>query len=361
MSDEIYHKLARVLDTLPNGFPSTDSGVEIRILKKIFTPEDAELFCRLRLTFETVEQIAQRTGLPLKGLEEQLIQMAEKGQLFMIELGGTRIFKMLPWVFGIYEFQLGHLDKEFVELHEEYRPVFGKQFYTQTPQMMQTLPVEEEIKTQQIALPFERVSTLIESSQSFRVLDCICKKEQAILNNPCQKPKQVCMAFAPVPDIFHDDANGRAITKEEAKSILKQAEEVGLVHLTSNFQNGRFFICNCCGCCCGVLHSINKLGLPASQVINSHYYARIDEDACTACGICADERCQVHAIEAGEDTYRVIQENCIGCGLCATTCPAEAIELIRKEEKDSVLPPMDEAIWFKERGKQRGIDFSKYE
>ena len=32
MSDEIYYTLAKVLDTLPNGFPATESGVEIKIL-----------------------------------------------------------------------------------------------------------------------------------------------------------------------------------------------------------------------------------------------------------------------------------------------------------------------------------------
>ena len=38
---------------LPNGFPSTENGVEIKLLKKIFKPEQAALFCDLRLTFET--------------------------------------------------------------------------------------------------------------------------------------------------------------------------------------------------------------------------------------------------------------------------------------------------------------------
>jgi len=38
MADEIYRKVARVLDTLPNGFPATQSGVEIKLLKKVFTP-----------------------------------------------------------------------------------------------------------------------------------------------------------------------------------------------------------------------------------------------------------------------------------------------------------------------------------
>jgi hypothetical protein len=64
MDDDSYRKLAKVLDTLPNGFPATESGVEIRLLRRVFTPEQAELFCQMRLTFETVEQIAERTGGP---------------------------------------------------------------------------------------------------------------------------------------------------------------------------------------------------------------------------------------------------------------------------------------------------------
>jgi hypothetical protein len=35
MSDKIYQNLAKVLDTLPNGFPATESGIEIKLLKKI--------------------------------------------------------------------------------------------------------------------------------------------------------------------------------------------------------------------------------------------------------------------------------------------------------------------------------------
>ena len=39
MTDEAYHKLAKVLDTLPNGFPATKNGIEIKILKKANAPE----------------------------------------------------------------------------------------------------------------------------------------------------------------------------------------------------------------------------------------------------------------------------------------------------------------------------------
>jgi len=68
MNEGVYYKLAKVLDTMPNGFPSTDTGVEIKILKKIFTPEEAELFCDLKMHFESAEEIAARTGRPVEAI-----------------------------------------------------------------------------------------------------------------------------------------------------------------------------------------------------------------------------------------------------------------------------------------------------
>ncbi len=361
MGDDVFKKLAKVLDTLPNGFPTTESGIELKLLKKVFTPEEADLFCDLRLSYETADQISQRTGRPLEGLDEMLTKMLDRGQLLGASMGGTMIFKMVPWILGIYEFQNSRIDKEFAELNEEYMPVYSDQFFRQIPQLMQTLPVEQEIKVGQEALSYERVSNLIENSQSWAVADCVCKKEQGLLNHPCNRPMEVCMAFAPIPGAFNESAIRRAITKEEAYRLLQKSEENGLVHLTSNIQNGHFFICNCCSCCCSVLDAINKLGIPAAQVVNSSYFAQINPDDCTFCGTCTDERCQVDAIEEGEDFYSILRERCIGCGLCLTTCQGEAIQLIRKDDKEIVSPPFDEANWFKQRGENRGVNFSKYE
>ena len=362
MTDElIYKKLAKVLDTLPNGFPETGAGLEIQILRKIFTPEEAELFCDLRLTFETPQEISERTGRPIEGLAELLEAMWNHGQLFGIDFGEVKVFKMLPWVFGIYEFQLKRMDKEFAKLNEEYYPLWGKQFFKHTPHLMHVIPIEKEIKSNQTTLHYEQVSTIIENGQSFAVNECICKKEQHLLGNPCDKPLEVCMGIAPVSGVFEAGTpwGGRAISKKEAYEILKKSEEAGLVHLTSNVQGGQYYICNCCGCCCNVLNSVNKLGF--SEGVNSHFYAEIDEELCTSCGICADERCQVNAIEEKEDNYKIIHNKCIGCGLCINTCPEEAIFLKRKEEKDCITPPMDENEWFKQRGAKRGRDYSVHQ
>ncbi|MGZ6231184.1 MAG: 4Fe-4S ferredoxin, partial [Syntrophales bacterium] len=61
MTKDIYESLAVHLDGLPGGFPHTESGVEMRILKRLFTKDEASLACHLRVMPEPVERIAKRT------------------------------------------------------------------------------------------------------------------------------------------------------------------------------------------------------------------------------------------------------------------------------------------------------------
>jgi Na+-translocating ferredoxin:NAD+ oxidoreductase subunit B len=196
--------------------------------------------------------------------------------------------------------------------------------------------------------------------QSFQVNQCICKKEQGMLGSPCGKPGEVCMYIAPLPGYFEQFPGARTVTREEAYALLRQTEEAGLVHLTSNYQSGHMFLCNCCGCCCGVLRAIREGGMPAPRVINSHYYALTDPEKCDGCGTCADERCQVGAIIQDDGKYVAMKERCIGCGLCVSTCEAEAIRLVRKDGDELTLPPLTPDDWLDERGRSRAVDFAAY-
>ena len=45
---DIYKQLAQRLDEMPEGYPATESGVEIKILKKIYTEQDAQMFLNLK-------------------------------------------------------------------------------------------------------------------------------------------------------------------------------------------------------------------------------------------------------------------------------------------------------------------------
>ena len=42
-SIDVYERLANVLDATPQGFPRMKSGVEIKLLKLVFTPEEVSL------------------------------------------------------------------------------------------------------------------------------------------------------------------------------------------------------------------------------------------------------------------------------------------------------------------------------
>jgi len=360
MTDHIYHRVARVLDTLPNGFPPTESGVEIRLLKKIFTPEEAELFCELRLSLETPEQIALRTGRDLPSLEKMLDAMwREKGQIFGVSLGSVKLFKLAPWAVGIYEFQVTRMDEEFVKLCDEYNEVFAGQFFRADPPIMQVIPVETALPSGHQALPYEQVSAIIEKGVSFATGECVCRKERRLLGKGCGKPADLCLAIAPVAGIFDNHHWGRSISKEEAYRLLDAAEEAALVHQTMNVREGHYFICNCCGCCCGILRAINEYNIMSAT--SSNFYAVIDPGVCTGCGICADERCQIRAIEEHEGAFRIIEDRCIGCGLCITTCPVKAVSLIPRAEEVRQGKPVDEKDWFRERGHRRGVDWSRYE
>ena len=60
--EDVYKKLALHLDNTPSGYPATESGVELRILKQLFTREEAELALSLVLMLEPVEEIAKRAA-----------------------------------------------------------------------------------------------------------------------------------------------------------------------------------------------------------------------------------------------------------------------------------------------------------
>ncbi len=358
MSDDVYKRLAKVLDSLPQGFPSTPDGLEIRILKKIFTPEEAELFCELTLRFESVEDIAKRTGRDKEYLEKKLTEMWKRGEILGIDLGGVKLFRMIPWMVGIYEYQLNRMDEELARMCEEYLPYIGKRLLGKSPRLMQVLPVEQQVNAIQEALPYEKVSEILKEGKSFALAQCICKKEKRLVGEPCSKPEEVCLAVSKVPGVMEQfDHWGRSISREEAYEVLKKAEEAALVHLTFNTQKDTYFICNCCGCCCGVLRAINEMGI--TDAINSRYLAEIDQERCIGCGICRDERCQVRAIVEVDGSFTVDEKRCIGCGLCVLTCPEDAISLKIKEDKWDT-PPVDEMEWIKKRAEEVGVEIKRY-
>lgn len=352
MSDA-YKRLAEKLDSLPNGFPATESGVELKILKKIFSPAEAEMALKVNMVPETAEAMGQRLDMPVEELEPILDDMVRKGQIGSTRLQGRQVYMLFPFVFGIFEFQQSRLDKEFAELMEEYAPSLITTVGRFGPELMRVVPLNVKIDAEHQVYPYEDLRNVMARAKSFQVMDCICKKEHGLLGHTCSYPLEVCLAFANSEDAFDKHPMGRIISREEALEVLKKADDAGLVHMTYNVQKGQMFVCNCCPCCCGILRGVKQFEAP-HLMAKSNYIAFIDQETCARCGTCADERCPVEAIEQTGDDYAVKPERCIGCGACVSACPTESITLLRKPESEHDTPPAHLFEWYIKRAQNRG-------
>ena len=120
MPEDAYRRLAQRLDAIPNGFPATESGVELKLLAKIFTPEEALLASEMRQTLEPANVIAARVGMDPKWTHRTLKSMVRKGQIRVGRKDRALAFGLMPFVVGFYEEQLPRMDAELALLFEEY-------------------------------------------------------------------------------------------------------------------------------------------------------------------------------------------------------------------------------------------------
>jgi hypothetical protein len=148
MSVDSYEKLAEHLNAMPQGFPRTGSGVEVKILKKVFTEEEAEIASQLKLIPETPEQIAERLGREPEEMAEMLELMTSKGQISGMGPKEGRMYNAFPFIIGIHEFQLARIDKEYAELFDQYL---------------------EEALAENLAKKFRRRCVCTRSSKPFRI------------------------------------------------------------------------------------------------------------------------------------------------------------------------------------------------
>lgn len=336
-----YWRLARSLDALPNRFPPAANGSDLRLLAKLFTPEEADLAACLQPLLETPAQIADRTGRERDVVSRLLKDLSRKGLILMGKTDTGRLgFGLMPFVVGFYEEQSSSMDAELARLFDEYfHSSFGDALKIQ-PQVHRVIPVKESIQTNMEVHPYESISVLLRDAQSWGVVDCICRKQKALVGEPCGHPLDVCMVLSQTPDAFQRASSVRPLTIEEAAATLQRAAEAGLVHCVSNRQKDIWYICNCCTCSCGVLRGMAELGI-ANVVAQSSFINRVDETLCAGCGECVD-RCQFNALSV-EGTARVLEIRCTGCGVCVLSCPTGALSLSPRAEK--VIPPLSEQEW----------------
>jgi electron transport complex protein RnfB len=342
-SNQPYRDLQKHLDELPIGFPPTKSGVEIRILKHLFTPEEAEIATQLPMMPEPLNDIYQRvkkSGISLQELEQILDRMVYKGTILTRKKDGVKYYSNAMLAVGIFELQVERLTRDFTQDMLTYLDeAFGKEFYrTKIPQL-RTIPIEKSIPREYHVSSYDNVRQIVDSIDGqIAVANCVCRQAKDLIGESCCHTdlRETCLIFRGAAEHHLNLGLARSITKGEAFDILKKAEEAGLVLQPENSQRPHY-ICCCCGDCCAILTTVKKFPRPA-EFYATNYYSIVDADLCNGCETCLDI-CQLDALEMVNDVATVNRDRCIGCGNCIVNCPSDAIHLQKKEEE--LLPPVN--------------------
>ncbi|MHA1979892.1 MAG: ATP-binding protein [Promethearchaeota archaeon] len=355
--ENVYRDLQKSLDNLPISYPETESGVEIRILKQLFSPEQALIASKLGFNPKALQDIYNELngdGLTLKKVEEQLDAMFTDGLIIRVIKSDIKYYIASPFILGFYEFQIDKFTEAFIYDVDQYlEEAFIEELNkTKIPQL-RTIPIESEIGVERNVATYDNFRYYLENCGEPIVLnDCICRVKNDLTGRSCKKTdlRECCFSFRSAGMAYINRGLGRIITKEEALKIIEQGEREGLVLQVGNSQRP-ISLCLCCGCCCNLLVNEKKFDKPA-QYFGSNYFAQVDQELCTGCGIC-EERCQMDAVEIIDAISNINLDRCIGCGVCVPTCPEEAIELIEKEEKDKTIPAKNTMLTYQKIAEKR--------
>lgn len=369
----VYGRLQKRLDRFPVGAPPAEALY--KILKNLYTEEEAEIGARMPIRFTDLAGISRRTGKSPEALRPVLERMADKGLVMDFERHGKTTYILSPTLLGFFEFAFMRVrsdlpQKEIARSMVAYAhddPDFARAVFAGKTQAGRTLVHEKAVDPQERTrvLDIERATHLVAEAKTRAVSLCYCRHIMEHEGRGCGKPMEVCTTLNAAADYVIRHNLGRKISREEALDILEQTRAAGLVHIADNVRKRPAYICHCCGCCCTMLSAINRFRI-FDAVVTSPYESVFDSAKCNGCGLCA-KRCPVSAIRiAGEGAggkAALAREICLGCGVCKPSCNRGAIALAPRKER-VVVPETAWQRWVVmaiERGKFQDLLFDDFD
>lgn len=353
--DLAYRSLQQRLDRMPTGAP--DTAALRAILRLLFTPEEADLAAHLP-SMIAVSELADRLGRNEGELSETLTSMASRGLVIDLDHNGERWVALAPVVIGFFEFTfmrvrddapMGELARLFDDyLFTDPDHEFAHAVFRGSVQIGRSL-VREEALPQDPAttvLDWERATSIVANAGTVAVALCPCRHHAQLLGKACDAPLRTCLSFGTAADALVRAGVSEPITNGEGLSILREAKTAGLAQTADNVQHDVSYICNCCGCCCGMMQAIRTAGI-RNAIVSSNWTASTDYDLCRGCRSGCVEACPPRAIErvdnAGKGRRKywsvVDPERCLGCGVCVEACRYGARTMVPRRKR--VFTPVD--------------------
>lgn len=363
-----------------------EESPEYMALECVVSDEQADVALTMGLRKpRTVEYVSKKCNKSIEETHKILMELAVIGVCKVWHEDGVELFWVNIFAPGMLEMMVNN--REQLEAH----PQIGKAFelYTRTrlapmtpmlPEgmaMMRVIPIESALVGVDGVEPWEKLSSYLDKYDTFSVSDCSCRASRRHIDEGCgHLETEMCIQMGSGAEYYIKTGRAREITREEAKEIIHNAEQLGMMHEMPHTEElgEAFAICNCCGCSCFSMRIASMFKTP--DAIRSNYTAKVNPENCVACGQCV-ENCPVNAIQLGQKLcaktslpekkertardhmwsikdynldYRENRQNVCeeGTSPCKTACPAhiavqgyiklasqgkymEALELIKKE------------------------------
>ncbi|MFA6091325.1 MAG: 4Fe-4S dicluster domain-containing protein [Elusimicrobiota bacterium] len=339
LDPETLIRLIDRLDQYPVGLPDAP---DIREFLSLFlSQEEAQLAAAFPLKEATSLELSKILHWPMERTDRVLEGLAQKGAVLDFPLGEKNFWMLSPSVTGFVEFSLMKLHpgipaQRMAELLDRYTSehLWKEVFGSKTP-LGRTL-VGADIPVTSRAATYAEVETVVLESQGGALQTCYCRHKEHLLGRTCKLAswENTCISLGTAADFVVRRGFGRKAEVPELLSVVRELGKKGLIHVTDNVRQKPSFICNCCGCCCGLLSGILTKGIEHS-VAPSPYLLHAEPGLCAGCGLCV-KTCQIQALSLEDGRARVKEERCLGCGACLRTCRKAALNLRRRQRTPNV-------------------------
>jgi len=215
----VYQNLQKHLDQFPIGFPPSTSGVELKILKHLFTEEEAFIATKLGWEYDILDNIYKRLSdgeISIENLEQTLDSMIKKGLIKYKKENDKILYANIPLVVGIYEYQVNKATLEFLKDFDEYLvTTFGAELLGTKISQFRTIPIEQSITPEQGIANYDEIRQVIENSDGpIGVANCLCRQSKDLMSQPCKKTslRESCLYFGTTGQLFINEGWAESVS-----------------------------------------------------------------------------------------------------------------------------------------------------